>query len=366
CEIVDVLVPGIGSTESGKDCLEGSVTWLGQRNGLTYGRLYKRMNCSLPLNHGSNTRVELYKPWFILNGDQIVVQTERPLSTPNHALTSSDMVLLALRFLAIGSFLQVAGDFVGIDKSTASRVVHKVTRAIANMHRTYISMPNEAEYNSIRQRFFNISRFPRCLGALDCTHIKIQSPGGDNPENYRNRKGYFSFNVQVVCDADLKIRDIVCRWPESAHDANIFRNCTLRRRFENGEFGENLLLSDSGYSIKPYLITPVNNPTTPAEQLFKLFCWSAQIRTRNTVERFRNKIKCGKKLEAIVVCCTVLHNIARQLHDNEIPPVNEDVEAAIELGNVPVVGINAGGQNVPLINNIIRNSLITEYFQSLL
>ncbi|CAH1962127.1 unnamed protein product [Acanthoscelides obtectus] len=57
---------------------------------------------------------------------------------------------------------------------------------------------NGQERTVIRQEFFNIARFPRCIGALDCTHIKIKSPGGADPENYRNRKGFFSYNVQTT------------------------------------------------------------------------------------------------------------------------------------------------------------------------
>lgn len=282
------------------------------------------------------------------------------------------MVCLTLRFFATGCILQAAGDFSGVDKSTASRVIDKVSRAIAHMHETYITLPDE-EINIVRQGFFNISRFPRCIGALDCTHVRIQSPGGEEPENFRNRKGYFSFNVQAICDSQLKIWDIVCRWPGSAHDANIFRNSIVRARFENGEFGDNLLVGDSGYGNKPYLITPLSNPITPVEHLFN----ESQIRTRNPIERCFGVLKRRfpllalgiklnvRKVEAIVVSCAVLHNIACMLRD-DVPLVNEEVEAALELGNIPIpVVVQPGVENIAL-NNIVRQALITEYFQPLL
>lgn len=66
--------------------------------------------------------------------------------------------------------------------------------------------------------------------------------GGDDAEIYRNRKGYYSINVQAVADCDLKFLNIVARWPGSAHDATIFNNSQLRRRFENGDFLNALLL----------------------------------------------------------------------------------------------------------------------------
>ena len=48
----------------------------------------------------------------------------------NHALTPLQQVLIALRFYASGSFLQVIGDTFGVDKSTVSRVITNVSRAL--------------------------------------------------------------------------------------------------------------------------------------------------------------------------------------------------------------------------------------------
>ena len=72
--------------------------------------------------------------------------------------------------------------------------------------------------------FWRICAFPSVVGAIDCTHIKIQCPGGENAELFRNRKGYFLINVQAVSGPDLKILNIVARWPGSVHDARIYDN----------------------------------------------------------------------------------------------------------------------------------------------
>jgi hypothetical protein len=50
------------------------------------------------------------------------------------------------------------------------------------------------------KQFFQLSGLPGVIGAIDCTHVPIQSPGGQDAEIYRNRKGYFSINVQLICD----------------------------------------------------------------------------------------------------------------------------------------------------------------------
>jgi hypothetical protein len=86
--------------------------------------------------------------------------------------------LLCLRFYATGCTQLSAADFSGVSESTANRVVHRVTAAIASMYRDYIFMPrNQAEISSTSRGFYTIARFPRVIGAVDGTHIKIRSPG---------------------------------------------------------------------------------------------------------------------------------------------------------------------------------------------
>ncbi|CAK1597806.1 unnamed protein product [Parnassius mnemosyne] len=62
------------------------------------------------------------------------------------------------------------------------------------------------------RKFRSIANFPTVIGAIDCTHIRVKKVNADGGQLYINRKGFSSINVQVVCDADLKIMDIVTRW----------------------------------------------------------------------------------------------------------------------------------------------------------
>lgn len=102
----------------------------------------------------------------------------------NFAVTSRQMVLMTLRYFASGSFLVVCGDFVGVHKSTASRT--RVS-AIARLSSKFIRFPEtEEEISVTRQEFFSKYKFPRCIGVIDCTHINIRSPGGEDAEIYRN------------------------------------------------------------------------------------------------------------------------------------------------------------------------------------
>ncbi|CAH1963797.1 unnamed protein product [Acanthoscelides obtectus] len=121
-------------------------------------------------------------------------------------ITPDYMVFVTLRYLATGSFLQVIGDVQGMDKRTASKVVSKVIKSLAVHFKELIKM----------------AKRELCIGALDCTHIKIKSPGGADPENYRNRNGFFSYNVQV-----LKIKTAETDMQASRYLTNVPRGSPL-------------------------------------------------------------------------------------------------------------------------------------------
>lgn len=104
--------------------------------------------------------------------------------------------------------------------------------------------------------FSQIANFPRCIGAIDCTLIRINSPGGPTSEGFRNRHGYFSLNVQTIVDAKLRIMNVVARWPGSTHDSVVFANWEVRNRFDRGDFGRYVLVGDIGYANSAYLCTP--------------------------------------------------------------------------------------------------------------
>ncbi|RVE41446.1 hypothetical protein evm_013903 [Chilo suppressalis] len=128
----------------------------------------------------------------------------------NNSLSPINQLLLTLRFYATGCHQLTIGDFCGVSRTTANRVIHRVTAAIATLGHNYIKFPQtEADIRKTQIDFYNIAKFPKVMGALDCTHTKIISPGGCYAETFRNRKGYMSINVQAICNAQLLFTDLV-------------------------------------------------------------------------------------------------------------------------------------------------------------
>lgn len=89
-----------------------------------------------------------------------------------------EQLLLTLRIYATGSFLITMGDFCGVSTTSAHYIVHRVSAAIARLRPRYIRFPNtEEEIRNEQLQFYNIARFPRVIGCIDCTHIRVQSFG---------------------------------------------------------------------------------------------------------------------------------------------------------------------------------------------
>ena len=133
-------------------------------------------------------------------------------------------LLLALRYYATGTFQQACGDLCDTSQSSASRIIKQVSEAIARLKNQYIKFPTADMLPQIKLEFWRICASPNVVGTIDCTHIKIPCPGDENAELFRNRKGFFSVNVQAVSGPNLELQNVVARWPGSVHDARIFNN----------------------------------------------------------------------------------------------------------------------------------------------
>lgn len=90
-------------------------------------------------------------------------------------------LLMALRFFASGSMQLVVADVINMSQPAVSVILPQVCDAINAHLREHVRMPNSSgECREICSSFKDIANFPNVIGAIDCTHVKIQSPGGTN------------------------------------------------------------------------------------------------------------------------------------------------------------------------------------------
>ncbi|KAJ1206321.1 hypothetical protein NDU88_001728 [Pleurodeles waltl] len=251
-------------------------------------------------------------------------------------------VLSVLHFLASGSFQTTVAISSGMSQPMFSKVLSRVLSALMKYMRSCIIFPEVGDLPTVKGDFYALGHIPNIIGAIDVTHVALVPPK-DDEQVYRNRKNYHSMNVQVVCLADQYISHLNAKFPGSVHDAYIMQNSSIPYVMELLQRHRVWLIGDSGYPNLPWLLTPVRNPRTRAEERYN----EAHGRTRRVIERtfglLKARFRClhmtggslmysPRKVCHIIVACCMLHNLALR---RQVPFLQEDgpdggVVAAVE------------------------------------
>lgn len=91
--------------------------------------------------------------------------------------------------------------FFKVGKSTVAKCVKRVTNSIIKQTNDFIYMPTLDEAKKIESKFRKISHIPQIIGVIDGTHIPVLAPR-EGFGDFVNRKGWTSFNTQVVVDVN--------------------------------------------------------------------------------------------------------------------------------------------------------------------
>ncbi|XP_063904806.1 putative nuclease HARBI1 [Zophobas morio] len=175
----------------------------------------------------------------------------------------------------------------------------------------------------------NVNHFPGVIGVIDCTHIRIEKPGRHGDE-YINRKGWPSINVQATCNAQEMFTSVDASWPGSVHDTRVWKNSTIREVVQ--KFPNASLLGDQGYGLELSLLTPYRNTDTEAKLHYNRLlkrerciierCFG-QVKRRFPILKYICRLKL-RRISRIIICCFIMHNIAKHLKDEEFPEEEDE------------------------------------------
>uniref|UniRef100_A0A8C5N5G4 Putative nuclease HARBI1 n=1 Tax=Gouania willdenowi TaxID=441366 RepID=A0A8C5N5G4_GOUWI len=296
---------------------------------------------SKPLEQYTNE--ELYARFRFGNADiKYIADLVRPelqrRTRRSHSLSVEEQVLIALRFYASGSFYQVVGDSIGVDKSTVSKVVKALSVTLASLVNQFVCFPRDDQISQTKRKFLLLGSMPNTIGVIEWEYI--------------NRKGRHSINIQLVGDADLLITNCVVKWPGSVHNARILR--------ENG-----IILGGSAYPLLLWLMTPFLAPNTPEQAHFN----TAHSKTRCAIERLNGVLKrrfaCLNYLRVepqgvcnIILACIVLHNIATKRNVPLCDEVNDAPAEPAENEDIPPTF----SQNERVTDHAVRDAIVRNYF----
>lgn len=169
--------------------------------------------------------------------------------------------------------------------------------------------------------------FPHCIGAIDSTHIRIKSR---RINEYGNRKYFCSILLQAVTDHRGFFLDAEVGFSGRTHDAFMFVNTNICALMDAGVYVPGnptvdfngvrvpaLIIADSAFPLRRWLMKPYNVHRTPAQRHFDYnLC-----RARCVVERAFGRLKARwrrlsvrldvffENVNAVVCTCVALHNI---------------------------------------------------------
>ncbi|MCO5572692.1 hypothetical protein L7F22_026451 [Adiantum nelumboides] len=172
---------------------------------------------------------------------------------------------------------------------------------------------------------------PNCMGAIDCTHVKMERPANELATNWYDRKGNYSITLQGVVDADMRFLDIFAGFPGPANDQWVLQNSSLFHLAQANQWLHGSLFQQCGYAIReyiigdggyyhlPWLLTPFQEPCSESQSRYNYRLSSSRMVVERAFGRLKNawRILDGViknpiviKVPKIIVVCCMLHNLA--------------------------------------------------------
>ena len=108
-----------------------------------------------------------------------------------------------------------------MDKSTVSRAITDVSRALTAKQPCFIKWPlTHDECEKIKNEFYIRGGFPGVVGRVDGTHMRLQAPTQDE-SNYVNRKVLISSMYKVFATMKVSRLFAIAKLPEENKNVNI-------------------------------------------------------------------------------------------------------------------------------------------------
>nr|XP_029710214.1 putative nuclease HARBI1 [Aedes albopictus] len=312
-----------------------------------------------------NTNSDNYRNLYRFTEENVEWLTEEFLAscseTRGGALNRDRKMRTFLRYIGDPGFQVGVGEVIGIHQTTACKTIWDVCQKITEKADRWIQFPNSIEDMKRAQVLWSKNhKFPQAIGAIDCTHVLIMKPH-DHGDEFVNRKGSASFNIQATCDGKEAFTSVDCSWPGSVHDSRIWKNSAIHNIMNENSSGA-ILLGDEGYGIAPWLMTPYRNPDMPQQMNYN----KIHSRERVVIERvfgrvkrrfpiFKSKIRIRTdRIPTIILACFILHNVAKYLGEEEF----EDDSADLRLHVAPA---NENRNDTIKMRGDSRRDLISEF-----
>lgn len=249
-----------------------------------------------------------------------------------------------------GDYLYSIAEMTGLGVSTicciASEVANAIVETLWESEVTTYMPKSEIEFYQKISEMEQMWQFPCCWGAIDGCHIPIKCPPGGpkSCKEYHNFKNFYSIVVMAMVDAKYRFTWGSCGFPGNSHDSVILQSTNLWEQIQEKEYLLNiskklagievppLILADSAFQLKPWLMKPYTNAKlTAKERYFNYRLSRARMVTECAYGQLKGRWrillrKCEslpEEVKMITLACMVLHNIC--ISKGDILPRTLDV-----------------------------------------
>ena len=277
----------------------------------------------------------LSKNTFLYILDRIRNDIEKDFMT-EEPISPECRLAICLYRLGRGDYLFTISELTGYGVATCCKIVIEVSNAILkNLWTDSVAShfpTSEEEFKKCMVEMESEWQFPCCFGAIDGCHIPIKCPssGLEACKEFHNFKNFYSIVLMGIIDAHYRFIWASAGFPGNSHDSIIFQSTQLYEDITvhncippiaKNEAGTNiypLILGDSAFAFKPWVMKPYTNAVlTPQQRNFNYRLSRARMVTEGAYGKLKGRWrvlykKCESRPEnvkIITLACVILHNV---------------------------------------------------------
>lgn len=271
---------------------------------------------------------------------------------------------IAIRFFAGASYHDLKL-LHGVSMSTVYRSVWGVVDAVNKTQGMSFSFPDAEGQRKIANGFLRKSgaKFDKVVGAIDGLLIWMTKPSfafcrkvNVGEANWRcHRKDKFGFNMQAICDHNLKFTWINMDWPGATSDYMAWVTSDLCRAMEHNDVTKIILpgytlVGDNAYVKKRYMSVPLKGKQSGYNDAYNFYLSQLRITIERAFGVFVHRWAILRapltvptaNIAPLVMCLCRLHNFCIDESQSVLDEIDTDNARNIQF-NVALSRIVDGG-----------------------
>jgi len=224
-----------------------------------------------------------------------------------------------------------------MSSSTVVACTERVVLAIIERLSHVVNLPKDGKEKKEIKKGFERKGYKGGVVTIDCTGIRIVAPTAVSRAGQKHvfvgKEKFVCKRYQVACDSTLLIRHVFGGNAGSVHDMDIFTSSPLYTEIREFLRGDEYYLGDTGYALRPYMITPYKNSEIAKEPLqvvkeartfFNRHFSAVRIMIERCFGVLKARFRCllfgmwfrdEAMYSRVFLACCILHNVCLHFRD---------------------------------------------------